>query len=410
MSNSGTPLCLTPSQNKESKRRNVLLRVPDEMINYTPLEQITLPKNQRIRQSFSKFLCGNIDEKDFIRQRYFGLGLEQTQQIKRVRNRHEDFTQQIKRQAAREKAKQRWGRLAEVVQQNIQLRREGDQMNQWKILNRIELGMKIQNKLAEQSGWIDDLKSYKLQTMTVLKEKKKKQNQSCFIAPKHYHFLLQEQFKESSDEYLQIYHKNMPNCNSLSDKEYDKLLKNYLNKKQLLEQYKQQQQQRKVVKWKTMKSSSTFQSSSIMSYYWNGLNKERPMMRLQNPLEQQQQQRIKEQQLIHEINDMGNPRMTTSIVTKKHQRLKGVVKHNRIKSMDYVEKNDEDEGFDMSNASITEAQLDHLYLGSQKLQYKLKQEKRVEKKVRDILRLEEVKMNTMNANYQKLNKYQQKHQ
>ena len=55
--------------------------------------------------------------------------------------------------------------------------------------------------------------------------------------------------------------------------------------------------------------------------------------------------------------------MTTSIVTKKHQRshdvLKGIVKHNRIKSMDFGNtNNDEDDGLDMSNASITEALLD----------------------------------------------------
>lgn len=43
--------------------------------------------------------------------------------------------------------------------------------------------------------------------------------------------------------------------------------------------------------------------------------------------------------------------------------MKGIVKHNRIKSMDFME-NDDDDCLDMSNASITEALLDQLYLGS----------------------------------------------
>ncbi|CAK88760.1 unnamed protein product (macronuclear) [Paramecium tetraurelia] len=417
MSNCGTPLCLTPQKNKEVKRRNVLLNVPDEMINYTPLEQITLPKNQRIRQSFSKFLCGNIDEKEFVRFKCFPQSINQPiQQTKKIRNRHEDYTIQLKRQAAKERAKQRWKRLAEVVQQNIQLRRQSDSNYQSKILSRIELGMKIQNQLAEQSATIEDLKSYKLQTMLVLKEKKKKQNQSCFISPKHYQFELQELFKEQSDQYLYIYHKNLPNTSKLSEKDYNQLLDTYLHKKQLFDQYLEQKKQRKLVKWKPMTSTSTFYSTS-MSCQSNGLKRESPLMRLQkNPLEQQQQQRQTEYFLVNQINEVSNPKMATSIVSKKHQRpqntkdkLKGIVKHNRIKSMDYAE-NDDDDGLNMSNASITEALLDQLYLGSQKLQSKLKQQNVVQKRVRDILRLQEMKVNTINANYQKLNKYQQKHQ
>lgn len=46
MSNCGTPLCLSP---KEAKRNNVVLRVPEEMINYTPLESLKIPKNNKIR-------------------------------------------------------------------------------------------------------------------------------------------------------------------------------------------------------------------------------------------------------------------------------------------------------------------------------------------------------------------------
>lgn len=46
MSNCGTPLCLSP---KDGKRNNVLLRVPEEMINYAPLESMKIPKNNKIR-------------------------------------------------------------------------------------------------------------------------------------------------------------------------------------------------------------------------------------------------------------------------------------------------------------------------------------------------------------------------
>jgi hypothetical protein len=41
----GTPQCLTPTLSNNNKRSNVLLRVPEEMINYAPLDSMKMPKN-----------------------------------------------------------------------------------------------------------------------------------------------------------------------------------------------------------------------------------------------------------------------------------------------------------------------------------------------------------------------------
>lgn len=67
----GTPQCLTPTLSNNNKRSNVLLRVPEEMINYAPFDSMKIPKNKKIRQSFSKFLCGNINEQEFVRYKCF---------------------------------------------------------------------------------------------------------------------------------------------------------------------------------------------------------------------------------------------------------------------------------------------------------------------------------------------------
>ncbi|CAD8115058.1 unnamed protein product [Paramecium sonneborni] len=413
MLNCDSPQCLTPT---DTKKLEVKLKVPDELFNYTPLEQLSIPKNKKIRQSFSKFLCGNINEKEFVKFKCFPQHQDQGIQIvNKTRNRHQDFTLQLKKQAAIEKAKQRWHKLAEVIRQNIQLRKQIDTNYQSKIISRIELGLKIQNQQSHQQIIPDDLKNHQLRTMTIIKEKQIIQNSSSFVTPKHYHYTLQGFLQKQSDEYLYIYHQNLPNTAKLTDQQYNQLLITYLNKKQLFENYQEEIKQRKIIKWRSKNSKSTFYSSNMSSKSF-GLNVSQPMQRLSNPLYSQQQQRKKEHQLINKINDIANPKMVSSVKSKKYFRkqqinskLNGVVKHNRILSFNFMEK-EEDDVLDLSNASITEALLDQLYLGSQKLQNKLKQQPTVQKKVRDILRLQEMKANTINANYQKLNKYQQQHQ
>ncbi|CAD8203927.1 unnamed protein product [Paramecium octaurelia] len=413
MSNSDSPLCLTPT---DKKKVNVKLKVPDELFNYTPLESISIPKNPKIRSSFFNFLNGNINEKEFVKFKCFPSHQDQgVQVVTKTRNRHQDFTLQLKKQAAIDKARQRWHKLAEVIRQNIQLRKQMDTNYQSKIISRIELGLKIQNQQAHQSIITDDLKNHQLRTMTIIKEKQQKQNQSCFISPKHYHFSLQGYLQNQSDEYIYIYHQNLPNTAKLTDQQYNQLLFTYLNKKQLFEQFKEETKQRKIIRWKSSKSQSTFYNSSMSSKSF-GLNVNKPMQRLSNPLYSQQQQRQKEYHLINKINEIANPKISSCLKTKKffrkqqiHSKLNGVVKHNRILSFNQVDK-EEDDVLDLSNASITEALLDQLYLSSQKLQNKLKQQPSVQKKVRDILRLQEMKANTINANYQKLHKYQQQPQ
>ncbi|CAD8202242.1 unnamed protein product [Paramecium pentaurelia] len=413
MSNCDSPLCLTPT---DKRKLNVKLKVPDELLNYTPLEQLSIPKNPKIRSSFFNFLSGNINEKEFVKFKCFPSHQEQgVQVVTKIRNRHQDLTLQLKKQAAIDKARQRWHKLAEVIRQNIQLRKQIDTNYQSKIISRIELGLKIQNQQAHQSIIIDDLKNHQLRTMTIIKEKHQKQNQSCFISPKHYYYTLQGYLQNQSDEYLYIYHQNLPNTSKLTDKQYNQLLQTYLNKKQLFEKYQEEIKQRKIIKWKPLKSQSTFYNSSMSSKSF-GLNINKPMQRMSNPLQSQQQQRQKEYNLINRINELANPKVANNVKTKKffrqqqiNSKLNGVVKHNRIFSFNQIDK-EEDDVLDLSNASITEALLDQLYLGSQKLQTKLRQQPTVQKKVRDILRLQEMKANTINANYQKLNKYQQQHQ
>ncbi|CAD8045616.1 unnamed protein product [Paramecium sonneborni] len=434
----------------------------DDLLIAFPIQSFSAPRGQRFKASFRKFLAGNLDTKQLIDHSNFPTAIENMNdkyeyvkshkesicsfkdsitnkehlqinlledklaklkntkhknQAENKRERLYELSLQVKKDkrklSKQENALLKWKKIKDVIQNNIQLRRLiiDEKKKQTKFLDNLEMAF---HKSSE--FYIQNLRFHQLRTMTVLKEKKISYSNHQNFSPRYYHFLLNLQFKENSDNFLftQFWtiSEHLQNLMKNNDQIYDRILNIYLKKKEIYLQWVKEQNYRKIINWKhnKLKTSNEIKSNTSQQL---GLNKQKPMQRVQNPF--QQTQRFKEYQnkLIEQVNDIelidqdskSQLKQLLQKTTKK-KNSEGVIKHNRFLSYPTNSNCDQIDDFqdNISNASITEALLDQLYSGANSLQQKINNNKGLtfQRKVRDYLRLEEIKLQTIRANNLKL--------
>ncbi|CAK83181.1 unnamed protein product (macronuclear) [Paramecium tetraurelia] len=435
----------------------------DELLIASPLQSFTAARGHKFKASFSKFLAGNIDTKQLIDHSNFPTKIDKMNdkyeyvkshkesvcsfkdqiinkehlqsnlleeklaklkiasnkmEVENKRERIYELSLQVKKDkrklSKQENALLRWKKIKDVIQNNIQLRRMiiEEKRKQTKFLDNLEIAF---HKSSE--FYIQNLRFHQLRTMTVLKEKKLFHSNCQNLSPRHYHFMLSLQFKENSDNFLFTRFTTIPehvqNQMKNNDQIYDRILNLYLNKKDIYLQWVQEQKYRKVIKWKQSKLqvSNDLHSNTASS---SGLNKHKPMQRVQNPFQQTQRVKDYKSKLIEQVNDVehidqDSRSQLKQLLQKSNNKKKnseGVIKHNRFLSYPSNSNNDQIDDFqdNISNASITEALLDQLYSGANNLQQKINNNKGLtfQRKVRDYLRLEEIKLQTIRANNLKL--------
>ncbi|CAD8139768.1 unnamed protein product [Paramecium octaurelia] len=434
----------------------------DELLIASPLQSFSAPRGQKFKASFSKFLAGNIDTKQLIDHSNFPTTIDKMNdkyeyvkshkesvssfkdqlinkehlqlnlleeklaklkiasskmQVENKRERLYELSLQVKKDkrklSKQENALLRWKKIKDVIQKNIQLRRMiiEEKRKQTKFLDNLEIAF---HKSSE--FYIQNLRFHQLRTMTVFKEKKLFQSNRQNISPRHYHFMLSLQFKENSDNFLFTRLTTIPehiqNQMKNNDQIYDRILNLYLNKKDIYLQWVQEQKYRKIINWKQSKlqAPNDLHSNPVSAL---GSKKSKPMQRVLNPFQQTQKVKDYKSKLIEQVNDVeyidqDSKSQLKQLLQKstKKKNSEGVIKHNRFLSYPTNPNNDQIDDFqdNLSNASITEALLDQLYSGANSLQQKINNNKGLtfQRKVRDYLRLEEIKLQTIRANNLKL--------
>ncbi|CAD8137366.1 unnamed protein product [Paramecium pentaurelia] len=434
----------------------------DDLLIASPISSFSAPRGKKFKASFRKFLAGNIDTKQLIDHRNFPTTIENMNdkyeyvkshkesvcsfkdsvinkehlqmnlledkltklknannktQVENKRERLYELSLQVKKDkrklSKQENALLKWKKIKDVIQNNIQLRRMiiDEKKKQTKFLDNLEIAF---HKSSE--FYIQNLRFHQLRTMTVLKEKKLSHSNHQNLSPRHYHFLLSLQFKENSDNFLfnrfPTISEHLQNLMKNNDQIYDRILNLYLNKKEIYMQWVQEQKLRKTINWKQSKLQN---SNDINSNTSNSLgqNKRKIMQRVQNPFQQTQRVKDYQSKLIEQVNDIEQIDQDSKSQLKqllqksnKKKNNEGVIKHNRFLSYPTNYNSDQIDDFqdNISNASITEALLDQLYSGANSLQQKINNNKGLtfQRKVRDYLRLEEIKLQTIQANNLKL--------